>query len=150
MIKKCVICGSEFEPRYNLINRQICCSKKCTRQRNLELNNYKYATSEDYRIKRASYQKAKKKAKVHYCKLCGKPIEIEYKVGAVSKKTMHVECIIADCIETLETKGVLTRKQYQRLYAIGYTLKDFIEDYEVEVHKTTDWKELNTGLICLN
>jgi hypothetical protein len=42
---------------------------------------------------------------------------------------MHDECVYSDCMKVLKEGKKLSNTQIQRLYARGYTLKEFIEEY---------------------
>ena len=46
-----------------------------------------------------------------------------------STATMHDNCVYSDCMKVLKEGKKLSNTQIQRLYARGYTLKEFIEEH---------------------
>lgn len=118
MIKKCVVCGSDFESRFNLMKKQICCSKQCSKM-------YQKEKKKEYtEINREHLNEMQRmRCKVH-CKICGERI-IHHE--PIHKPRMHEQCIINSCLDTKRKGEKLTKLQYTRLYAIGYTVADINE-----------------------
>lgn len=121
-MKKCVICGKEYEPYAGQETRQKTCSPECRQK-------YKSMYSNEYKkreyVKRASRIRMRKAIEGRTkCRICGKPIFRDWELGR-STKTMHDECVFADIQETIQSGSELSNAQIQRLYARGYTLKEF-------------------------
>ena len=124
-MKKCVICNKEYKPYAGQETRQKTCSPECRRK-------YKAMYSNEYKkreyVKRASRIRMRKAIEGRTkCSICGKSIYRNWELGA-STKTMHDECVFADAAETLRAGNELSNVQIQRLYARGYTLKEFREE----------------------
>lgn len=118
MIKKCVICGSDFEPRRNTYKTQICCSKKCS-----YINHKTLSREWARRHKDVISQKVRAK-NITNCLICGE--RVMHNVKGL-KPRMHTECIIEDCLATLESGKTLTLLQQKRAYSRGYTVNDLKE-----------------------
>lgn len=122
MTKQCIICGKEFEPRYNLSNRQKCCSRECSKERKkIYCKNYS-RTEKGLQRHRDRYKEHTKNHTL--CRICGKPTVAEF---TRNKPHYHEECVVNDCVETLSNGGKLSRAQYQRLYARGYLMREIYE-----------------------
>lgn len=123
MTKKCIICGAEFEPRYNLHKTQKCCSRECSKECTRRWN-------VDY-IRRADVIQKNKERRRRLpindtkCRLCGEPTTPSAATGY--KPHYHEECIIEDCLDTLRQGRRLTSAQYQRANQRGLTLKELHE-----------------------
>lgn len=126
-MKKCAVCGRLFEPRKNLVNKQMCCSEECRVIYRKEVSR-EYAASEAHRKKNRERQRAKA---VTYCRLCGKPIERNYSTGHKDTSRMHDECVYKDILETLKAGKPLDSKQKSRLEFRGYTLAEFKEENNI-------------------
>lgn len=129
---KCVICGKSFTPYYCKRNTQITCSKECR-----VLYNRKTALAKYYSDITANREKNRitsriRRSGICNCTLCGKPIIHSYKPGDI-KVRMHKECVIKDCINTLNAGKILTSAQRQRIYARGYTLNEFKVEFAKEL-----------------
>lgn len=122
MTKQCVICGKEFEPRYNLVNRQKCCSRECSKKQH-KIYSKNYSRTEKERQRQRDWRKEHTKNHT-LCRICGKPTVAEY---TRNKPHYHEECVVADCVETLRNGNKLSRAQYQRLYVKGYTMQEIYE-----------------------
>lgn len=122
MIKKCVVCGAEFEPRFNMIYRQKCCSRPCTVIHNRRCEKEKHQT-EAWRAKAREKYHIKTANKI-VCKLCGKPT-----VAGLSgrRQHFHEHCVVNDAINTVLGSQKLSKAQLSRLYAMGYDAKEIKE-----------------------
>lgn len=122
MTKKCVVCGAEFEPRYNMIYRQKCCSKPCTVAYNKRCKKEKHQ-SEEWKAEARKKYYAKTADKI-VCKLCGKPT-----VAGLSgyRQHFHEHCVVNDAINTVLDSQKLSKAQLGRLYAMGYCAKEIKE-----------------------
>lgn len=123
MTKKCIICGAEFEPRYNLHKTQKCCSRECgkehTRRQNVGYNRRADVIQKNKeRRRRLTINDTK-------CRLCGEPTTPSAATGY--KPHYHEECIIEDCLDALRQGRRLTSAQYQRAIQRGLTLKELHE-----------------------
>lgn len=116
--KKCKICGKEFETNYR---RKSCCSEKCAEINKREI------TRQWNKLHAADYRRAKRKGISVVCRICGEPIYRD--INKRSTAVMHDECVFRQCAEVLTKGERLTTAQIQRLYARGYTKKEFIEEY---------------------
>lgn len=126
-MKKCIICGKEFEPYYTMKNRQITCgSKECMRMRNKKQNKIYYSIEENNN-RRKLHQRMQKSNAI--CRICGRKIErgndIQHRA---SNSTMHDGCVVADAIRTLQKGEKLNSTQIQRLYQRGYTITELREE----------------------
>lgn len=126
VIKECIICGKEFTPHYNMIDRQKCCSKDCFKV------HYQRWREDWYRNNHASIlQKARKDSRLKnkdrvICKLCGKPIETPNASGW--RPRYHEKCIFDDCAEAIKRGERVSATQYNRLRVRGYGIAD-VKDY---------------------
>lgn len=82
-----------------------------------------------------------------HCKICGKEVKPEYSVYGPSYRRMHEECIIEDCMKTIDEGKTLSKKQYMRLYTLGYNKTEFIEEYALK--KPVDWSKVSVDFITL-
>lgn len=153
MIKQCMVCGKDFEPRYNLVNRQLCCSKECSKERERLYSAERYADP----VRRENYlerqkELRKQKIKPRKCIICGEDVIPDGYFHRYNHTKMHDECVFNDCLETLGKGEHLDKTQVQRLAARGYTMKEFIQEYipDYGKPKKADWNELKVGMICLN
>ena len=112
--KICIICGAEFEPRYNLVKTQKCCSLQCSRE------HYKHYVYDDETRKWYRRKKRRNNREV-LCKICGQPT-IASESGR--KRHYHESCIIQDCINTILQNKFLSKNQLNRIYTLGYATAD--------------------------
>lgn len=122
MIKKCVVCGAEFEPRYNMIYRQKCCSKPCTVTHNRRCEKEK-RQSKGWKTEARKKYYAKTADKI-VCKLCGKPTVAGF---SGRRQHFHEHCVVNDAINTVLGSQKLSKAQLSRLYAMGYDAKEIKE-----------------------
>ena len=120
MIKKCVVCGTEFEPLIHIGRRQKCCSKPCSRIYNRAYNNAVKASD-------AEREKAREKYRIKnlnrtLCKFCGKPMPIDEWSG--HKKHYHDECALKDAADAILNGKKINKTQYNRLYVRGYDMAE--------------------------
>ena len=127
-MNKCVICGKEFEPVYNMKSRQKTCSREC-RAIMIRENSRIYKKQYYVREKHLAYMRNHNKKAI--CRLCGKPIFRDYTVGIIARTQMHDECVFEDCAKTLKAGERLTTAQYQRLASRGYGVREFREEWNV-------------------
>lgn len=129
-MNKCIICGKMYEPYHCYGERQLTCSQECRKEyaRQYAKNNPKqYEYKERYkRMKRI-------RTNGHViCRICGKPIYRTFELGEGSP-WMHYECVINDCISTLQKGEKLSRKQLLRLDRRGYSITEFREEFKDEI-----------------
>ena len=129
-MNKCVICGKMYEPYHCYGERQLTCSQECRKEyaRQYAKNNPKqYEYKERYkRMKRI-------RTNGHViCRICGKPIYRTFELGEGSP-WMHYECVINDCISTLQKGEKLSRKQLLRLDRRGYSITEVREEFKDEI-----------------
>ena len=115
--KNCKICKKEFETNNR---RKVCCCSKCA-----DINK-RIITKQWNELHGTDYQR-KKRNGCSLCRICGEPMHRD--VHKRSTATMHDECVYSDCMKVLKEGKRLSNTQIQRLYARGYTLKEFIEEY---------------------
>lgn len=120
--KTCVICNKQFTPSKYTPNRQICCSKECSKSLNHMRRTQNYANNKD-RFAMLRRQKQKIEGKIK-CKLCGKPT---WQVDTNYTRHFHEECVVNDAIDTITAGGKLTADQRNRLYSFGYAASDIKE-----------------------
>ena len=122
--KECIICGKEFTPHYNMIDRQKCCSKDCHRIYNHSCVKERYKNNKASALQKAKqYMKAKNKV---LCRLCGQPVETLNSSGY--RPRYHEKCIFDDCAKVIKRGEKLSAVQYNRLQARGYRIAD-VKDY---------------------
>ena len=128
-MKKCIICGAEFEPYYALRSRQKTCgSKECMRLRNLRQNKVYYSIEENKDRQKFMQRVRRSKA---VCRICGEKIERNHDIHhRASNSTMHDSCVIRDAMETIAKGEKLNSTQVQRLYQRGYTVKEIRDEVE--------------------
>lgn len=127
MQKICVICGNEYEPYAGQTHRQQTCSKECRKQYQIKRNNEYKRT---HKKQRSAVARKYINGRV-ICRICGQPIFRDFIDGIhASVSTMHDECVFADAAETINSGNHLNNAQIQRLYARGYTLKEFKEEFQ--------------------
>lgn len=122
--RKCPICGREFVT--DSIHRNVFCSPECVRIRHEQWAK-EYYSRNDVKAKKKAYKRnyIREKSK---CILCGKPMYHSFENGDC-KTTMHDKCVFVDCLNTLNTGGVLNNAQRQRLVSRGYGLKEFKREF---------------------
>lgn len=122
MKRICEICGREFEPYYAAVKTQrICSSEECKRE--FRKKYWKTHSRTEYKIKKKKEIRAFGCAR---CRICGEPLRRPEALNERARSTrMHEECILKDCAHTYTATGKLTTTQKQRLYAKGYTLREF-------------------------
>ena len=125
MTKKCIICGAEFEPRYNLHKTQKCCSRECGRELRRKNQREFYRNNTEYYKQKSHAYRLKNFTDSTLCRLCGEPTTPSAATGY--KPHYHEECIIEDCLDALRQGRRLTSAQYQRANQRGLTLKELHE-----------------------
>lgn len=129
-MNKCVICGKMYEPYVGYGKRQLTCSPEC-RKEHARI----YAKNNPKRYEYLERQKQVKRKRTNghvICRICGKPIIRTFAPGEGSPQ-MHYECVIDDCISTLQEGEKLSRKQLLRLSARGYSITEFREEFRDEI-----------------
>lgn len=129
MIKKCVICGRGFTPRYNLEKSQkLCGNPVCVKEYKKKYN--KEYNKEYINIQRKKNLYAKKHQYTTKCKICGMPTK--YNGITRGRPQYHEECVVLDCLETLKAGKKTTSAQRCRLYARGIEVKELKMEIENE------------------
>lgn len=129
-MNKCIICGKMYEPYHCYGERQLTCSQECRKEyaRQYAKNNPK-----QYEYKERYKQAKRIRTNGHViCRICGEPIYRTFELGEGSP-WMHYECVINDCISTLQKGEKLSRKQLLRLDRRGYSITEFREEFEDEI-----------------
>lgn len=119
-----------YEPYHCYGERQLTCSQECRKEyaRQYAKNNPK-----QYEYKERYKQMKRIRTNGHViCRICGKPIYRTFELGEGSP-WMHYECVINDCISTLQKGEKLSRKQLLRLDRRGYSITEFREEFEDEI-----------------
>ena len=131
MLKKCIICGKQFEPYKPMANRQKCCSRECSKVYGRQYNKEHY----DYNSNHERYRQRMKNRKPVMCRICGKPIEraLDARGYVRSQRWMHQECVFNDIMMTIAKGEEVSTAQRQRLSANGYTLKEFKQEFKKEI-----------------
>lgn len=124
-IEHCKICGSEF---LKISSRTLTCSPECSRENRLRYQaRYHEANREYIRHYEQTHRKPRPRA---YCRICGELIT-HRELGQI-RTWMHDECVYADVLETIKSGKPVQKKQYLRLQARGWTMKEFLEEYLTE------------------
>ena len=123
--RKCPICGREFVTDSK--HRNVFCSPECVRIRHEQWSK-EYYSRNDVKARKKAYKRnyIREKSK---CILCGKPMYHSFESGDC-KTTMHDKCVFVDCLNTLNTGGVLNNAQRQRLASRGYGVKEFKREFK--------------------
>lgn len=122
MERICSICGKSFVPYHS---KHVICSKECKRiYHNRYQQEYKEKDPETYLSKRRSKPWYQSRLKPHICDICGKPIERYRNIHQLR----HDECVLKTCEEILRSGKRLDSAWRQRLYARGYTIKEFVAE----------------------
>ena len=124
VMKTCVICGREFEPHYNTVSRQICCSKECLKVRTKQMTN-KEARRERAKM---SYRKAHKDTTV--CKICGMPTA--FGVRPQGRRRYHESCVLEQAMSKIKWNESFTSAERQRLVSFGYSVKELRKEWTHE------------------
>ena len=129
-MNKCIICGKMYEPYRCYGERQLTCSQEC---RKIYARQYAKTNPKRYEYMERMKQNARERRNGHViCRICGKPIYRTFEFGEGSP-WMHYECVINDCISTLQKGEKLSRKQLLRLDARGYSITEFREEFKDEI-----------------
>ena len=118
----CPVCGKKFTADYHTFRM---CSPECKKLR-LKQWGKEYRSTDEYKKKRRELARAYRDAKP--CMICGKPVYHTYENGNWHTR-MHEKCIYIDIINTINTSGKISRKQYQRLISRGYNLSEFKNEF---------------------
>lgn len=134
MMKICAVCGKEYEPYRGTYRKQLTCSEECRQAWRNRYAKKKYVDNRE-RILAAQREMLRKKKNGHViCKICGRPIFRDWSVPA-NHGHMHDECIYDDIITTIRSGFKVSKLQKARLYSRGYTLGEFISEYEDELNE---------------
>ena len=129
-MNKCIICGKMYEPYRCYGERQLTCSPECRKE---YAKIYAKNNPKRYEYMEKTKERARQKRNGHViCRICGKPIYRTFELGEGSP-WMHYECVINDCISTLQKGEKLSRKQLLRLDARGYSITEFREEFKDEI-----------------
>ena len=129
-MNKCIICGKMYEPYHCYGERQLTCSVECRKEYG---RRYAKTNPKRYEYMERMKQNARERRNGHViCRICGKPIYRTFELGEGSP-WMHYECVINDCIKTLQKGEKLSRKQLLRLDARGYSITEFREEFRDEI-----------------
>lgn len=128
--RKCIVCGKEFVPNCPI---QKTCSESC-RKINKYQKHRKWCANHPEAVRSYHYDeeyKYKYRPTAH-CKICGKLIIQEQGMISRRKAQMHEECIIKDCVKILSETSRLDIMRCQRLVRIGYTMKEFRNEFGLQ------------------
>lgn len=124
MIKKCVVCGTEFDAR----QANYCiCSDECRHIRQYEQNKrYKSNNREKYLyLTRQSWLRRKKSI---HCKICGKVVLQHIHNGHMTSKHYHEDCIVNEGIQAIKENAKSTDNRLVRAHnRYGYSMLDLRE-----------------------
>ena len=130
MIKKCIVCGKEFE----VVNSRYClCSDECRKKRRAELE-MKYLSDpvivERRRIQ--SRERSRKNAKIILCKICGKPVPPSDTGGRLSHKYYHEECVVKEALQAIAEGGTSSKftgdsRIFRAYNVFGYSVSELKE-----------------------
>lgn len=123
MIKKCIVCGAEFNAKQS---NYCICSDDCRRIRqqkqNAELNKANY---EKYKFNAKMAQRRKSKI---FCKICGKIVHQHMGEVRMTSKHYHEDCVIREGIQAIKDKAKSTDKRLVRARnRYGYTMAELKE-----------------------
>lgn len=128
-MKKCVICGKEYEPYAGQARRQKTCSPECRKILN-RMHDKEYKSLECVRESHKLYMRRYNiRRRNPVCTICGKPLIRDYSTGHTARTRMHDECVYIDVVNTLKAGKPLNTAQYQRLVSRGYDMQSFREDW---------------------
>lgn len=131
-MNKCIICGKMFEPYRCKGKKQLTCSEEC---RKAYAKQYYREHGVNKEKQKEAIQRQREAKNGHViCRICGKPVFRTFAVGE-GQPWMHEECVFNDCIETVVCGQTLSGKQRQRLDRRGYSISEFIEEFEDEIER---------------
>lgn len=128
MIKKnCAVCGKEFEAA----NYRYClCSDECRRVRDrIQRATPEYRARHNERNRSEYRKKRRENFKVIPCKICGKPIEPEFRDDHMCRKYYHESCVLSEALQAVSEGAGTDDKRIRRAKnRFGYTLKELREE----------------------
>lgn len=128
MIKKCKVCGKEFTPAARHERVQQICSDEC------RTKNWCNLAKEPENLKKMRDRQRQKSFTI--CRICGKQIIRNYDLDRnASTSRLHDECVFEDCRKTILAGKTISHAQQLRLYARGYTIKEFKAEMNEETHE---------------
>ena len=132
-MKKCVICGKEFEPYYGTPGQVTCCGE-CRVIYNKNIGRKYDHDNRAWILEKSRDEKRRKNNGKVICKICGRPVYRDWN-SVTDHGHMHDECIYDDVIDTLRSGDKITMLQRQRLYSRGYTVEEFIAEFGEELNE---------------
>lgn len=123
MIKQCIICGADFEPKPHLQKKQVCCNNTECRKEKIRIANREYKKAHRKDLQRKNKEHKIKNDLYAHCKICGKMMQRHNNEKAVT----HDECILNTCAEYLGKGEKLPPYWSHKLYNRGFTMADVIE-----------------------
>ena len=125
MIKKCVVCGKDFDAKQKTF---IVCSAECRKIRkhdvNLKLSHEYYL---DHREAVLLYHRRKRELSpvIVPCRICGENVPFD----GIGRKHYHAECVLNDAIERFKELGKWDQVdgRIHRAINYGYTKSEVME-----------------------
>lgn len=141
MIKKCIVCGKEFEPFFSAPHQKTCC-EECRKEYYRQKSRAEYAAHKEECLKKSRNWRKKNRTEVR-CIICGRPVYREYdENGRMKDQTrMHEGCVIDDLIDTIAEGKAFSGLQWSRMHNRGLTRADLIKDYKDEILEQTLTKQ---------
>lgn len=127
IIKKCKICGREFETRQS---NYTLCSEECRKENRRKYGHDRWQCEELKEKNRIALRNKRwKKAKVVPCQICGENVPPMFTDDRMHRKHYHEDCIIREAIKAYKngekfdkSSKILTLAQNQ-----GITKRDLLE-----------------------
>lgn len=127
MIKKCKICGKDFDAQQS---NYIICSPEC-RKVNKDAYRKQYENkTREYRLQRQREYNRKRPKKEVKCSICGKTVKHTFNSdGRLIHYRYHAECVLKDAIDRFNELGkwVQTDTRIHRSINYGYTKAEVME-----------------------
>lgn len=126
MIKKCVVCGAEFNAKQS---NYCICSDDCRRIRRKQTAKefFKNHTDkkEEYMLNAKIAQRRKSKI---YCRICGEIVPQYMGEMRMTSKHYHEDCVVREGIQAIKESAKYGDKRLMRAHnRYGYTIKDLKE-----------------------
>ncbi len=125
--KQCIICGKEFE----VVNLRYClCSDECRKiRKKMQQSSPEYRQKSNERSKKRKREKNRLNPKIIPCKICGKPVEPDFRDGCVTRKFYHESCVFSEALKAVTEGFGHNDKRIKRAHnLLGYTLNELREE----------------------